>query len=74
MNKTEIRIVQKYLRDTLGNPNILLDPKTATKDSVEVFLDQEFIAVVSRDNEDGDLCYNFHMAILEEDLPDEEDL
>ena len=74
MNKTEIQIVQKYLRDTLGNQKITLDPKTATKDSVEVFLSGEFIAVVSRDQEDGDLCYNFHMAILEEDLPDEDDI
>ncbi|MSP41752.1 MAG: DUF3126 family protein [Alphaproteobacteria bacterium] len=73
MNKNEIQLVQKYLRDTLGNQRILLDPKTATKDSVEVFLGEEFIAVVSRDKEDGDLCYNFHMAILEEDLPDEDD-
>lgn len=74
MKKNEILLVQKYLRETLGNPKILLDPKTATKDSVEVFLNEEFIAVVSRDQEDGDLCYNFHMAILEEDLPDEDDI
>ncbi len=73
MNKKEILTVQTYLRDKLGNSKILLDPGTATKDSVEVFLGDEFIAVVSRDNEDGDLCYNFHMAILEEDLPDEDD-
>lgn len=73
MNKKEILIVQAYLRDKLGNTEIILDPGTATKDSVEVFLGDEFIAVVSRDNEDGDLCYNFHMAILEEDLPDEDD-
>lgn len=70
MNKKEILIVQTYLRDKLGNQKLRLDPNTATKDSVEVFLDDEFIAVVSRDVEDGDLSYNFHMAILQEDLPD----
>jgi len=69
MNKKEILIVQTYLRDKLGNQKLRLDPNTATKDSVEVFLDDEFIAVVSRDVEDGDLSYNFHMAILQEDLP-----
>jgi len=73
MNKKEILIVQTYLRDKLGNPKIKLDAATATKDSVEVFLGEEFIAVVSRDEEDGDLSYNFHMAILEEDLPDEDE-
>ena len=51
MDKREIAVVQKYLRDTLGNQKILLDPETATVDSVEVFLGDEFIAVVSRDTE-----------------------
>ncbi len=72
MNKKEILIVQTYLRSKLGNQKLKLDPNTATKDSVEVFLDEEFIAVVSRDVEDGDLSYNFHMAILQEDLPDDD--
>jgi len=72
MNKKEILIVQTYLREKLGNLKLKLDPNTATKDSVEVFLDEEFIAVVSRDVEDGDLSYNFHMAILQEDLPDDD--
>lgn len=74
MDKREIAVVQKYLRDTLGNQKIFLDPETATVDSVEVFLGDEFIAVVSRDTEDGELSYNFHMAILDEDLPDDDDL
>lgn len=54
------------------NDKILLDAATATHDSVEVFMGDEFIAVVSRDTEDGDLSYNFHMAILEEDLPNDD--
>ncbi|HAD26366.1 MAG TPA: DUF3126 domain-containing protein [Alphaproteobacteria bacterium] len=73
MKKSEIQAVEKYLHKKLGNQQIRLDPETVTVDSVEVFIGDEFIAVVSRDTEDGELSYNFHMAILEEDLDELED-
>jgi len=38
------------------------------EDSAEVYIDDEFIGVVFRDDEDGDLSYNFTMAILDIDL------
>ena len=38
------------------------------KDSAEVYIGDEFIGVVFRDDEDGDLSYNFTMAILDIDL------
>ena len=37
-------------------------------DSAEVYIGGEFIGVISRDDEDGDLSYNFDMAILDSDL------
>ena len=37
-------------------------------DSAEVYIGDEFIGVVYRDDEDGDLSYNFTMAILDIDL------
>jgi hypothetical protein len=41
--------------------------------SVEVSLGQEFIGVIYRDvdEDDGEVSYAFHMAILEMDLPPE---
>ena len=30
---------------------------------------QEFIGVLFKDEEDGEISYSFNMAILEEDLP-----
>ena len=36
--------------------------------SAEVYIGDEFIGVVFRDDEDGDLSYNFTMAILDIDL------
>ena len=37
-------------------------------ESAEVYLGDEFLGVVFRDEEDGDLSYNFSMAILDIDL------
>jgi len=37
-------------------------------DSAEVYFGDEFVGVLFRDDEDGDLSYNFTMAILEIDL------
>jgi Protein of unknown function (DUF3126) len=38
------------------------------KDSGEVYLGADFVGVIYRDEEDGELSYNFSMAILEIDL------
>ena len=39
-------------------------------DSVEVQVNGEFIGVLFRDEEDGEVSYAFNMAILEMDLPE----
>ena len=37
--------------------------------SVEVYLGEEFIGVIYKDEEEGDISYDFNMSILEIDLP-----
>ena len=39
-------------------------------DSAEVLIDDEFIGVVFEDDEDGEICFQFNMTILSEDLED----
>jgi hypothetical protein len=36
--------------------------------AAEVYLGDEFLGVIFRDDEDGELSYNFSMAILDIDL------
>ena len=69
MNKSEMARLQKYLRDKFGTERIILGPKARKDGSVEVSLGGEFIAIIYRDEEDGEVSYAFHMAIMEEDLP-----
>ena len=70
MNLTEIGRVQKYLREKFDNDQITLDTKGKTSDSVEVKLTDEFIGVCYRDDDEGEVSYAFHMAIIDLDLPE----
>ncbi|MBI1239892.1 MAG: DUF3126 family protein [Alphaproteobacteria bacterium] len=69
MDQIEILRVQKYLRDTFRLDTIELRKRTNKSDSVEVYVGDEFIGVVFKDEEDGEISYAFQMAILEMDLP-----
>ena len=68
MEKTELERVQRYLRTLFVNPQIKVTARPKKKDSAEVYLGEEFIGVLFKDEEDGDLSYNFQMAILDSDL------
>lgn len=70
MTPREIARVQKYLRQTFGNNRLALKRRGKDDESVEVLLDDEFIGVIYRDEEEGELSYAFNMAILEMDLPE----
>lgn len=69
MQKSEITRLQQYLQEKFGNRNIRLTARKEAGDSVEVTLNDEFIGVIYRDEDEGDISYDFNMAILEMDLP-----
>jgi len=70
MDQSEIMRLQSYLREKFGTERLRLG-KPKSDGSVEVSLGQEFIGVIYRDvdEDDGEVSYAFHMAILEMDLP-----
>jgi hypothetical protein len=68
MDKQEIQKLQNYFRKRFNMPSIEVRPRMQKKDSAEVFIGDEFIGVLYRDDEEGDLSYNFSMAILDIDL------
>ena len=69
LNRSEIWRVEKYLRNLFRLDTITLVERPKQPDSVEVMVNGEFIGVVFRDEEDGEISYAFNMAILEMDLP-----
>ena len=71
MNQSEIARVQKYLRGLFGSNQINLQAEASKDGSVEVNVGDEFIGVINRDEEDGEVSYAFNMAILSMDLPED---
>ena len=70
MTPDELVRIQAYLRSKFDNPNIAVRPRSQTDDSIEVLINGEFIALVYKDEDEGELSYDFNMSILEMDLPE----
>jgi len=66
----EVRKLDAYLKKLFGNARIRVVPRPKKEDSAEVYVGEEFIGVLFVDDEDGELSYNFQMAILATDLVD----
>ncbi len=69
MDDPELARVQKYLQNKFGNQNIRLRERMQSDGSVEVYIGEEFIGVIYKDEEEDDISYDFNMSILEIDLP-----
>ncbi|MBA5724123.1 DUF3126 family protein [Candidatus Liberibacter sp.] len=67
MQDDEIRKLDAYFKRMFGS-RVSIKPRVNKFDSAEVFINSEFIGIIYRDNEDGDLSYHFSMAILNGDL------
>ena len=70
MDVQEVRKLDAYLKKLFGNARIRVVPRPKKEDSAEVYVGEEFIGVLFVDDEDGELSYNFQMAILATDLVD----
>lgn len=69
IDPTEVSRLQAYLQEKFSHNGIALKMREKANDSVEVILNGEFIGVIYKDDEDGEISYDFNMAILEEDIP-----
>ncbi|WP_334174848.1 DUF3126 family protein [Pseudoxanthobacter sp.] len=70
MDRNEIKKLEAYLQRKFELENLKVKARPRKNDSAEVFIDEEFIGVIYRDDEDGELSWSFQMAILEMDLED----
>lgn len=70
MTREEIIKLERYLKKIFRSPEIQVRQRPKKEDSAEVFVGEEFIGVLFRDDEDGETSYNFQMAILDYDLRD----
>jgi uncharacterized protein DUF3126 len=70
MTLSEIEQLQTYLRQRFNDPALKIKARPNKDDSAEVYIGDEFIGVLFRDEEDGEVSYDFNMAILQIDLPE----
>lgn len=68
MKPEEIKKLEAYFKRTFQNPTLQVRARPQKKDSCELYVGEEFLGIIFRDDEDGDLSYNFSMAVLDIDL------
>ncbi len=68
MTRDEIIKLERYLKKIFRLPVLEVKQRPRKEDSAEVFVGDEFIGVIFRDEEEGETAYQFQMAILDYDL------
>ncbi len=69
MNREEINKIQIYLREKFNNNDILIVPRAdKSENSAEFQIDGEFLGIIFKDIDDGEISFHLEMSILEEDL------
>ena len=69
MTPNEITRVQEYLRTAFSNNRIAMGLTGKPNAPIEVRIVDEFVGVLHRDEDEGEVSYTLMMSILEEDLP-----
>jgi len=69
VTRDEILKLEHYLKKVFRLPELQVRQRPQKEDSAEVYIGEEFIGVLFRDDEDEDeTAYQFQMAILDFDL------
>lgn len=68
MKPEELRKLDAYFKKQFQNQSISVRARPRLEDSAEVYIGDEFVGVITRDDDDEDLSYSFTMAILDFDL------
>ncbi len=68
MKPDELRKLDAYFKKVFQTPGLQVRARPKKDDSAEVYLGDEFLGVLYRDEDEGELSYNFSMAILDIDL------
>ena len=70
MTRDEILKLERYLKKVFRLPDLQVRQRPRKEDSAEVYIGEEFIGVLFRDDDEGEIAYQFQMAILDYDLRD----
>lgn len=65
----DIARVQAYLRSTFDNNRLAVKKRANADDSAEIWIGEEFLGVIYRDEDEGEISFPIHITVIEEDLP-----
>ncbi len=68
MKPEEIRKLDAYFKKVFANNLLEIRARPKKDDSCELYKADEFLGIIYRDEDEGELSYNFSMAILDIDL------
>jgi Protein of unknown function (DUF3126) len=63
LDVNEVRKLDAYLKRLFSNPRLRVVPRPQRADTAEIFGGDEFLGVLTLDDEDEDRSYNFRMEI-----------
>ncbi|MEM7774476.1 MAG: DUF3126 family protein [Pseudomonadota bacterium] len=69
--KEDLDSLHHYLRKRFNTEELRVVPHPKKTDMAEVFVGDEFIAPLYREEEDGEISYQLQLVILDVDLEDE---
>lgn len=70
MDSFEIKKINDYFNKQFNTNDFSLKVDGNNHDSAEVYFRNEFLGLIYKDDEDGEIAFQFHMTILDEDLLD----
>ena len=70
MDSFEIKKINAYFNKQFNTNDFSLKVGENNSDSAEVYFKNEFLGLIYKDDEDGEIAFQFHMTILDEDLLD----
>lgn len=70
MTAGEIEQLSNYFRKTFANPGLAVKARPKLNDSAELYLGEEFLGIISRIEDEGEVSYDLSMSILDFDLED----
>lgn len=68
MKQTELEQLTKYFRRTFQNMQMDVRARPKKNDSAELYLGEEFLGIISRIEDEGEVSYDLSMSILDFDL------
>lgn len=71
ISNEEAKKLQDFLTAKLSNKGLAVRARPQAPDSVEVLLNGEFLALIYKDEDEGETSYTLNMAILDIDLEGE---